>query len=125
MSEKSATVIPTPRGKHPGTIAMKTMFTGKTEVVPISEFPDSFIYANGNPDTPVVREEFYTYDANGQPCPPDVAVTAHIIRYGVDGTSLERVYGGFPDRANKATDLREERERWLKNVMSERKKHKP
>lgn len=130
IARASVGVIPTPRGDHPGTIAMVTMFSLKVRVVPISEFPDHFIYANGSP---VVREEFFSYDANGQPCPPSAMFTAHILRYGVHGQLVQTVYGGDGKRMRAAEDdhakeKREKNQAWLKKAMedrAERKKHKP
>lgn len=120
-------VIPTPRGTHPGSIAFVTMFNLKVRVDPISDLPDHFIYVDGSP---VVREEFFSYDANGQPCPSEVLVTAHILRYGVQGQMLQSVRGGDPERMKAAADARaaekrDKNEAWMKKSLSERKKRTP
>ncbi len=82
---------PLNRATHPGTITFVTKYDGKTDVKPISEFPDSFIFVNGRP---VVREEFYSYDEQGLPCPPAEADTGKILRYGPEGELLQSVAKG-------------------------------
>jgi hypothetical protein len=95
-------VVPTPRNGHPGTITFMKKFDGSSHTKPISEFPDSFVFVNG---IPVVREEFYSWDENGNPCPPPLAARGEILRYGPDDQLLQSVRMA-PDRPHSKKDRR-------------------
>jgi hypothetical protein len=81
----------TDRSKHPGTITFVKMYDGSSSTKPISEFADSFIFVRG---VPVVREELYTWDAAGNPCPPVEYAKGRLLRYGPNKEVLASVVLG-------------------------------
>lgn len=84
----SPPVIPTPRKGHPGTITFVTKYDGTSKTEPIADLPDHFIFHNG---VPIVREEYYSWDARGNPCPPAGAAGGEILRYGPEGQLVQTV----------------------------------
>jgi hypothetical protein len=87
-SPPSPPVVPTPRKGHPGTITYVTKWDGSSKTESIANIPDRFAFHHG---VPIVREEYYTWDAAGNPCPPALAASGEILRYGPDGQLVQTV----------------------------------
>ena len=84
----SPPVVPTPRNGHPGTITFVTKWDGTSKTESIADLPDHFVFHHG---VPIVREEYYSWDAAGNPCPPAQAANGEILRYGSDGQLVQTV----------------------------------